>query len=1109
MNSLALPLRVLVVAPRLASLARPSRPCVEAFYDALEAQGEQVEAEYLWPATLEALSERLGAQDRSVVSLIYLEAIVAERGEGLCLEGDEPEGQVVTTEQLGRILHGRGIGLLLLAAWDGSAERASQKAFAAALAEASGVHVILLDGSSAAQGSGQALAAFLSSVLSGHAPGQALPEGLSLYPAGEDIPLIVPAPGPSRGVGKIVRFPGPELTPAWKRLALRPEAGGLPPEPERGFVGRSRELRALERALRGDGGNGIVLVYGYEGTGKTALAAHAARWLVRTARFAQVVYTDLAGGGYADSVLYDLGERLLGAEFSPDKEDAAELVERALAETPTLVIWDGLEALLPEGEVPLGGAALDELLKLGGRVARAGKSRLCVVSENPALPDPAYAKEALSLSLALNGLDGPDALDLLDKALGELGVSALSRDGALELAEALGGHPLALNVLASLWAERPLAEVMAQLRAILPGLDTGEARLRNQGLAAALEALLRSLGEDLSQKALAFGLFAGGFMEPLTLRIIELSEESWGIIKRRFSSAQLLRDVRLQGLNVPFVALCPALTRHLGRRLSASQHRDLEQRYYSSYFALMNWAMQGGSLLPAALQPLMRCELPNLRRGVRILMAAQELDMLGDYSHSLQSILEQLGLKKEREALAGEVEAAILGVVSAEGPMSRAGVRFLLSRCERLFAAGRVPELGKMLEDLLKRMEQEDGLAYGGDEAAFDQGLALHWFARCWQVAGSLAQAASCYERAAQLLGGATPTPDGRRELMLVQADLGGMLLASGQLDKAQEVYQRGLAIAEELGDGYRMGVMSAQLGSIAFAQEQPEQAKQLCEAALEYLKGSEDYGGTAAVWSQLAAIAWRASDLAEAKRCYEQALALARKMGNALLEAQILMQLAQAAERAEQSREAEADYVQALRIYQERNIKPAVVAAEMALARLLLNEGQPQNARIHAEAARAAVEDSSPDARSWQVYALLQRVAEAEKDEERVAHWRARAQESFASSAESKAVLRQWRPVIVGAARACRGEALGSDTAELLEKLEASEQWQQLAATIWRILGGERGAELCAELDHVDALIVRRILAVIESPELEDETEQGSSAEDESGGNPEQANVN
>jgi hypothetical protein len=161
-----------------------------------------------------------------------------------------------------------------------------------------------------------------------------------------------------------------------------------------------------------------------------------------------------------------------------------------------------------------------------------------------------------------------------------------------------------------------------------------------------------------------------------------------------------------------------------------------------------------------------------------------------------------------------------------------------------------------------------------------------------------------------------------------------------------------------------------------------------------------------------------------------------------------------------------------------------------MALASLFLDEGQTEKARIHAEAARATAEGSSPDVHPWKVYALLQRIAEAEKDQEMAAHWRTRVQEDFAASPESKPVLERWRPIIRGVAAACRGEALSGETVGLLEKLEAVEQWQKLAATIWRILDGERNAALCAELDHVDALIVQRILAVIESPELENKRE-------------------
>jgi len=79
--------------------------------------------------------------------------------------------------------------------------------------------------------------------------------------------------------------------------------------------------------------------------------------------------------------------------------------------------------------------------------------------------------------------------------------------------------------------------------------------------------------------------------------------------------------------------------------------------------------------------------------------------------------------------------------------------------------------------------------------------------------------------------------------------------------------------------------------------------------------------------------------------------------------------------------------------------------------------------------------------------------------------------------------VQQQWQSVITGVANAARGETLDANTVELLEQLEGRQEWRDLVGVIWRILGGERGAELYAELDHVDALVVRRTLEAIERP--------------------------
>ena len=74
-------------------------------------------------------------------------------------------------------------------------------------------------------------------------------------------------------------LPAPQTTED-RKARLRARLGEVPPEPvNTGFVGRSRELLALERLLRQER---WAVLRGQGGEGKTALAAELARWLVRS-----------------------------------------------------------------------------------------------------------------------------------------------------------------------------------------------------------------------------------------------------------------------------------------------------------------------------------------------------------------------------------------------------------------------------------------------------------------------------------------------------------------------------------------------------------------------------------------------------------------------------------------------------------------------------------------------------------------------------------------------------------------------------------------------------------------------------------------------------------
>lgn len=1090
-------LRVLVAAPRPMTLEPlPSRHHVRALLDALEAQGDRVEIQWLAPATPEALASRLAGDGGPAPDAVVLDVALTGDGERVArLEGASPTDDAATTAAaLGAILRQGSARLVVLRpAMAVGADDAA--AYAEALAREAERAVVRIDARLDGDAVRAAMTAALTAVLAGHGPAAVVEEarkalsergtdgdpvdGIAWH-GSEDGPVIAPRVV-EQGVSKVVRFPGVELQPPWRRLAQEPAEGGLPTEPEHGWFGRTAEMLALERAAHVEAGNAITLIHGYTGSGRTALAAHAARWLVRTGRFQQAVYVTYAEGGYAERALHALGTRLIGERFDLRAPDAVADVERALAETPTLIIWDDVDALLPEGSAAIAAAELEDLLKLGAQLAAIGATHLWVVSQVAALPHPAYRQGALSLALPLGELAADDAVALARAvwpAEALFGVDDATLRGFLWR---LGGLPLAVRALAPLLAQGTLDDAASAFAEALAGFEAGEARYGDQAVHLVLQAIVRAVGEELVPKLEALGVFAGGLMRPLAGNVAELEDAAWERIERLLVAAGLVRPLELPGYSVPYLCFHPALSQHLARRLAPPVRTMALPRHAGAYLGLLKWMTQNVAQHGAVVRALALRELANFRRGLDTLCAAHELNVASDFAHEWQRFLVELGFRAEHREAARRLREAVAEVAPAEGPLQRAGVRFLLHQGEQLMAAGRAPEAAVVLQQLVERLGAEGGTTYRGPEVLFDRAQAQRRLGRALVVLGRGDAAVAALTAALTALSGAADD-EARQEAMLAQQDLGDAYLAGGHPAEAEAAYQQALEMARERNDRRLMGTLSAQLGTIAMAQDE-ETARQHLETALFHLQTLDDAAGMSAIWSQLGTLAWRASDLDEAERCYRQALELARQAGQPVAEAQVHLQLALTARQADRLRDAEAEYLQAIRLYQDHNVRTGLISAEMALAELLLSEGEIERARVHAEAARAAVEDPRVAFDGWAVYALLQRIAEAQGDAERVAHWRAMAQESFARSPEAQQVLQQWQQVIDGVASAARGEALAAHTVTLLEQLEERQEWHALVGIIWRILGGERGHALYAELDHVDALVVRRILEAIDAP--------------------------
>jgi CHAT domain len=96
--------------------------------------------------------------------------------------------------------------------------------------------------------------------------------------------LLQPTTTSTRGAGKKKKNAGQPPVPH-ERLSAE-----MPAVPRYSFVGRSYELLQLERWL---GQGKLVLIHGFGGMGKTALAREAADWLTRTGMFAGACFVSL------------------------------------------------------------------------------------------------------------------------------------------------------------------------------------------------------------------------------------------------------------------------------------------------------------------------------------------------------------------------------------------------------------------------------------------------------------------------------------------------------------------------------------------------------------------------------------------------------------------------------------------------------------------------------------------------------------------------------------------------------------------------------------------------------------------------------------------------
>jgi hypothetical protein len=436
-----------------------------------------------------------------------------------------------------------------------------------------------------------------------------------------------------------------------KREASPAIRSNLPKAPEVGFFGRKHKLWQIERWFAGP--TRRITLTGFGGQGKTALALEAGRWLTRTGLFQAAVFVNYSHVQAKDAVAVAVSN--IGAVLGESLIDAA-AATRLLQQTPTLVILDNLEALAPESLQALLSAAVDW--------SEAGGSRVLCTTRRPDFGHADYKIEGTNFHrrIQLDGLGSKrspdDALEwcaALMKLPPAPSVPAPHREELIELFDRVNFHPLSIRVLAQQLKTRGAADLGARLGELLAGAAAGtEGEDTPAGLLASLELSLDKLDTAARQVLPRLGVFQGGACENNLLCITGLGDDgtpaAWPGLRRQLEAAALIEAEDISGVGVPYLRFHPTLAPMLWPRLDAAEQTRLSLAHRQRYYVLSLYLYQQDDRNPHQARAIAWRELPNLLHAVHAALDAGDPDAM-DFADNVNRFLGAIfGLKQEADA---------------------------------------------------------------------------------------------------------------------------------------------------------------------------------------------------------------------------------------------------------------------------------------------------------------------------------------------------------------------------------------------------------------------------------------------------------------------------
>lgn len=977
-----LPIRILLVSPRPEEASLDyidHRISALPLVEAIEGLGELARLTVLTPPTFGALEEALSRADEigEPFDVVHFDGHgVYDRQVGLgglCFEDPNDTQklmgratELVHAERLAEVMRDYRVPLVFLEACQSAkTEEDPTSSVAARLLEEGVATVVAMSHSVLVETARRFVAAFYRELAQGKRVGAAMIVGQRelhhdtyrgrMLGAGElrlqdwFVPVLYQEEQDPQLISKLP----PEEIRRLEGVRRRVSLGELPEPPAHQFIGRSRELLALERLLCVEP---WAVIRGQGGEGKTTLASELARWLVRTGRYGRAAFVSLEQYVDARGVLDGLGRQLLpkGSGYSvtsyPDVKSALQPVERTLRDEATIIVLDNLESVCTGRDDAIHRWRISrgsrERKFLGKRrwvyIISLLRRKFChcylhlrsaiygydphdqykgvqLRSEESPAPQATAVKELIDLCKCL--LEASSATRLVfttreslpipfDNGRREIVLDTLSREDAVRLvgevmkeeglklkSETLDSDPQEVTELVDTVGHHARALVLLSREVARLGV-----RATTQGLRRLMEELHERFPGDRENS-----LYAS--LELSLRRLPAKSRESLKVLAAFHGGAHL-------GVLGEMLGAVPEEVDELaGHLISVGLAEDMGDGHLRLDPALPSYLLRGMSegewevlrkrwvKAMAGLTRFMYQQLTkDVGMGARLtmlelpnllamLLQAEE-KLSPDVVVELAENVERLLSHLGQPQAQAEAEAIRRRAARRLRAWGRPGFLAAHAEVEKLRERGEVQVAYASAERLLKRSVEAGEKAYL--EAAYDLAMAHYTFGRTMREAGAAAGALPVLQEAQRRFEALARDGSNVAAGMAASSytERGHCLVDVGRLDEAAAAYEEGIRRDEKLEDQRGSAIGKMQLGTVRMLQGRYADALSAYVEARQTFEELKEPRSVATIWHQIGMVLTRARHYEQAERAYRQSLAICVQQRNAEGEAKSLTEM-------------------------------------------------------------------------------------------------------------------------------------------------------------------------------------------------------------------------